>query len=801
MAEQKIIISIQVNSSEAAKTNKTLKVTKDNFEKLTKAEKEAIVADKQLSLAAKQLDKDLTNQAAAANEAAAATDNMRATSGLNNAIIMETSRLASDASFGFTAIANNLSQLVNLVQSNVKATGSFKSAIAGLFTAQAAFLVGIQLLITYGDDLYKMFLKNSSAAIDLFKVFKDAGAEVSSTSGKFETYIRTLQDSNKSQEEQRKAVNGLNKEFPNYIAQLERADLTLEDVANKTEEATKQNDLYRESLKKLALARAAQNKIEEESAAIIQANIDFEDELRKLEAAGAEDADGVPGFSMKDAELSIKAYQDAFDQISKMNLTTQEKDDELIKRKRENRQIASGEYLSSLYDELQEETKIRDENIQRLVKYTIIETDTEESGQGKRERIFKRGILNLDKLEESYRQKAIDKQMKTADEIINIEEKNAKAELKIRLDVFKEKQAQRFKDFMKSKATDEEKKQAQIDYDKSLEDAQMEHDEVMIQLEESFETKRTQLQRKRFNDDEIEREKVEDLEKKQLDSRAANLDAINEMGVKQAFNTRERNLESLKEDEALAQRNFEMASKDVELNEKGMEIKAQAELDLLDLKRKIALEEQALEQEKFDFINEQYSKISDALTETFGVTAHNQTVEIEERYSREMEAAEGNAELQTQIRDKMEKDKDKIARKQFKIDKAARIGRAIMNTYESAWLAFGSQLIPSAPGTLSNAYVAQRIALISGLANVANIARQKYQGSASSGGGGGAGGSGGGMQIKAPDFNVVGASQTSQLAQAVTTQQEKPVKAFVVGKDISTQQELDRNITNTASFG
>jgi hypothetical protein len=237
------------------------------------------------------------------------------------------------------------------------------------------------------------------------------------------------------------------------------------------------------------------------------------------------------------------------------------------------------------------------------------------------------------------------------------------------------------------------------------------------------------------------------------------------------------------------------------LNEKGMEIKAQADLDLLDLKRKIALEEQALEQEKFDFINEQYSKISDALTETFGVTAHNQTVEIEERYSREMEAAEGNAELQTQIRDKMEKDKDKIARKQFKIDKAARIGRAIMNTYESAWLAFGSQLIPSAPGTLSNAYVAQRIALISGLANVANIARQKYQGSASSGGGGGAGGSGGGMQIKAPDFNVVGASQTSQLAQAVTTQQEKPVKAFVVGKDISTQQELDRNITNTASFG
>ena len=425
--------------------------------------------------------------------------------------------------------------------------------------------------------------------------------------------------------------------------------------------------------------------------------------------------------------------------------------------------------------------------------FIILSNDKNEKGSGKRERIFKRGILNLDKLEESYRQRAIDKQMKTADEIINIEEDNAKAELKIRLDVFKEKQAQRLKDFMKSKATDEEKKQAQIDYDKSLEDAQREHDEVMIQLEESFETKRAQLQRKRFNDAEIEREKVEALEKKQLDSRAANLDAINGMGVKQAFNTRTRNLERLREDEAIAKRNVEMA-------EEGTAVKAQAELDLLDLKRKLALEEQALEQDKFDFINEQYGKISGALTETFGVTAHNQTIEIEERYNREMEAAEGNAELQTQIREKMEKDKDKIARKQFKIDKAAKIGRALMDTYQSGILAFGSQLIIGDPSSTIRAQIAQGVALAAGLANVANIARQKYKSSIGAGGGAGSGG-GGGVQIQAPDFNVVGASQTSQLAQAVTTQQEKPVKAFVVGKDISTQQELDRNITNTASFG
>ena len=63
------------------------------------------------------------------------------------------------------------------------------------------------------------------------------------------------------------------------------------------------------------------------------------------------------------------------------------------------------------------------------------------------------------------------------------------------------------------------------------------------------------------------------------------------------------------------------------------------------------------------------------------------------------------------------------------------------------------------------------------------------------------GSAGGGAQIQAPDFNVVGASEQSQLAQTIAGAEAQPVRAFVVGKDISTQQELDRNITNTASLG
>jgi len=51
-----------------------------------------------------------------------------------------------------------------------------------------------------------------------------------------------------------------------------------------------------------------------------------------------------------------------------------------------------------------------------------------------------------------------------------------------------------------------------------------------------------------------------------------------------------------------------------------------------------------------------------------------------------------------------------------------------------------------------------------------------------------------------PAFNVVGASDTNQLATAIGSQQQKPVQAYVVSNDITTAQEMDRNIIDGASI-
>jgi hypothetical protein len=54
---------------------------------------------------------------------------------------------------------------------------------------------------------------------------------------------------------------------------------------------------------------------------------------------------------------------------------------------------------------------------------------------------------------------------------------------------------------------------------------------------------------------------------------------------------------------------------------------------------------------------------------------------------------------------------------------------------------------------------------------------------------------------QAPAFNIVGQSTTDQLADVIAGQTGQPVRAFVVSNDVSTAQELDRNIIEGASIG
>ena len=151
----------------------------------------------------------------------------------------------------------------------------------------------------------------------------------------------------------------------------------------------------------------------------------------------------------------------------------------------------------------------------------------------------------------------------------------------------------------------------------------------------------------------------------------------------------------------------------------------------------------------------------------------------------------------------LDKSLDKIREKQFKQQKAFKIAVALADTASAAMKAYLSQLsVPDPATAIPRAKAAAAVATAFGLLQVATIAKQKYvAGQTSISGLGGGTSTGGGGEISTPDFNVVGASQLNQVAAAVTGQQERPIRTYVVASDVSTAQELDRNILSEASIG
>ncbi len=96
-------------------------------------------------------------------------------------------------------------------------------------------------------------------------------------------------------------------------------------------------------------------------------------------------------------------------------------------------------------------------------------------------------------------------------------------------------------------------------------------------------------------------------------------------------------------------------------------------------------------------------------------------------------------------------------------------------------------------------YAAQIIPIVAQIASAVSQAKRmtKMGGSTPSLGGLKASGSG----QKAPDFNIVGSNPQNQLAETIASEDKKPIKAYVVGTEISNEQALQRNIEEAATIG
>ena len=222
------------------------------------------------------------------------------------------------------------------------------------------------------------------------------------------------------------------------------------------------------------------------------------------------------------------------------------------------------------------------------------------------------------------------------------------------------------------------------------------------------------------------------------------------------------------------------------------------------------------DEEKFSLEEglQQYMKVQSAMTDFLSGEYDRQLTieqnktnalnnELNQRLLNEDLSKDERERIQLQIGqndEKLRKKQEAIEKKRFKLNKAANIATASINTYLAA-----SQILsdPSFKGRPVARFVAMAATITTGLLNVAKIARQKFQSSAGSGGsiGAAAGGNGSGDNTREFNFNLAGSTQSNQLTQSIAGQLSQPIQTYVVSSEITSQQQLDLNIANTATIG
>jgi len=713
MADKKIIaVEVKVIETGAKKVSDgAAKVTKD-LRLLTQAERLARIEAEKLKISNLAVATSLKQEAAAALQAEASLKGHKATSGLNNAILLETSRLASDASYGFQGMANNLGQIVSLMQISAQNAGGFGASLKELgksLLGTGGVLIAVQLLISFLPKLEKAFKKSKSAVEEETAAFRENTKEVEKNLAKRKLLAGQAEGLADSF-----SVDFI-RNFQNGLQLLDSTDVALEEI------------------------------------------------FERFNQFGVQNADIIKDETIaNDARLEISfRLLDIFREETQIKNIRLKQDKELVKASEEGRAVNQSALAQFAQDIIQRRLEIKslNEEIERLRKRGVVLTPPKEDKSGARTKGFKQGLLDLAELEERYRQQSELNFILGEEEKILKQREYSLKDLEIRVQQFKDRQALRLEEYLEDHKDEKLRADARAEYNESINKAEQEAADVKVQIYAATETKLLELEAKQ-NDDRVKiNRKKNELEVNNL---KFSLDA-NRMYHDEKIHLIQADIdfEKLRLSTALL----------------SVDQRAEAELNLAKLEAE--LNKQRLQQ-NIDFINE------------------NKRVDME---------YVGFVEQTGQLLATLAGENESWQKAALLVEKGAAIANIVIRTQASnaqiragyAATAAIKSIDPTALArysTLATAQV-QRNNVGAGLsiANILATTISSFRNPSSSGGGGG-----GRSNVEAPDFNVVGASPESQLAQSVSMQQNQPIKAFVVSRDMTNQQELDRVVTNTASL-
>lgn len=758
---QEILINIEVNSGKA---QSGLEGTRKSVSKLEAAQKKL---NYELSEEAKELARvnAAIKQQQIANKNAAFSNldygnsfsklnnkqkQFRTQAGLNNAILLETGRLASDASFGFTAIANNLSQLTSLFGSFVATTGSVGTSLKELgrsILGTGGILLGVQLLIgALQSKEFISFLESLGGITEAMKALRKATDDATDVFGKqigkLTTLTKLLEDNRITESQRSMVLKELKKDHEDLNIQLDEEGR----LTDETNAAIKR--------------KIATLKVQAETQALVTAI--QEETVKQLKEENKSVQDNVSFF--EGLLLLAKNYGD----VSKAAI-------EGVKKGEEDREEAinkSQEVIDKLYE--------------RLTQVVNFDTGSVSGDRQKRFRVFREGLLQLQKLEESYRRRSIDQDVLTEEEKIENQRQFNLQDLDITVKNFEEKELIRLNAYVKQikeRGLSEEKEQELIDqanlaFIRSIEKSEDDAAKVRVQINAAT------------------AQKLEDLSDKRRDKAIDNIADIREAERELAIAKENLALqESFLDEDYIGRLEFSRRQIDAVIEQTEAEdlrlkkLKESADREIALTQEKLAAAEQGSSQEALLLLSLSEQKlaslkIDDDLTKNQQRNSNARMRIFDAETKARVQSFEVVGDALTAF--------SKLAGEDTEAGKALAIAGALISTYLSAQKAFESQFRPVA--TIDSPVrggIAAAAAVASGLANVKAISSVNPTGpntvSAK-------------PEIQAPAFNVVGASPTNQLAEAVSEQIQQPVRAFVVGSDITDQQALDRKIIETAGL-
>lgn len=313
-------------------------------------------------------------------------------------------------------------------------------------------------------------------------------------------------------------------------------------------------------------------------------------------------------------------------------------------------------------------------------------------------------------------------------------------------------------------------------------------------------------------------EREAEKKKGNLEAEKALIEAQNELAAVQAQVAGFRS-EQLSNEEALQRELLELNRGKIEAENEAYEIEQQAAIDAeLDIIKRIELEKELAKAKKDarikliedelaitkegtlryqELLNERLLAESEYNAESNRLDQESEQEKINRR--RETNAAVNQIAIQgldaiSALSEAFAGESEEQQKRAFEVQKALSAANTVVSTIEAAQNAYATaQKSPITAAFPAYPAVQAGLATAFGIAKLKQIQNSKFESpdvptetTAPTG------------RSFTPSFNVVGASGTNQIAQSL--RQQGPVRAYVVGSDVSSQQEMDRKRVKNATL-